>query len=170
MEGTYGPNASVISKAEQRKRIEIVQIVLYAFLVFALSIIKTSNLVVYSLAMDFGTSPDKIRTICTVLLVASLVFLVLSIILTVIASKELNRLRASYIRLEETGISGTTFPESKSEPITQFSVEYSDIKSVVFCHTGVINILIYTQYGVFRCLEIESAHKIVEWINDKIKR
>lgn len=167
MNKTYRASPYAIEKLEKRKKSETAQCVLYAMVAF-FSLIFRGDEQVYSLARDYETSPSNVRSWLTVFLVVSAVLLIVSIVLAVIAERELERLRCSYITLSDEGVSGMSIA-GKEDSGREFFVKYCEIVNAMASYGEGNNLVIHTRHISYPCWEINCADQVAELINKKIE-
>lgn len=160
---TFQANPVVLDKMQRSKGVEILQIVLYGFLLL-LSIVFRGEDSIRALAESFDTKRDTVRAWMTFLTIISMGLLILSAALAGYYNGKVRRLEASCVMIEKAQVSGYCFLSENGEPI-RFAIAYDQITGA-FANGSLegLNLTIIGKTGTYQCLAIESPYRAAEII------
>lgn len=105
MERTFRARSDAMCVAEKKKKREFIQAVGYTLLMIMAFVCRGEGMA-RNLAKDFNTDVSTVRGVLTFFGFGFLFMVIMSVILYVIASRELRRLRSNFVMLRDDDIYG----------------------------------------------------------------
>lgn len=153
---------------ERKKPSLIIAAVAGLIMAIVCFVLKGDEAKIWKYAIELDIKPGTIRTTLTVVGVIMLLSTVASVIEVIVFSIQKSNYQASYIKVEDTLITGRAYYSSMSQGM-MFSVPISEVIHATNNENLKLNLSINTRSGVFNCLQIDKAYEAANLINKLVE-